>query len=196
MATMQYIIYCNSAKSIDIKQNCNNIIAVMALFRALQNCNIAMKGEITMTIGDNIRKARGRIKQSELADMLNVDVSTVSRWENGKNVPSGETLQRIAAALNTTGSYLLGQTDTPSADISRPTQEQIQQALSLVQRISSNEATLTEPSMTGTSESMITIRDDNTRQTFSFPSNEEGLKAFMAFLNHSAGFRTSDIHPV
>lgn len=149
-----------------------------------------------MTIGDNIRKARGRIKQSELADMLNVDVSTVSRWENGKNIPSADTLQKIAAVLNTTGSYLLGQTDTPSKNISLSHNEQIQQAISRAQKISSDNVDMKEPIATGVSESMITIRDDNTKRTFSFPNNEEGLKAFIAFLNYSAGFRTPDIHPV
>lgn len=53
-----------------------------------------------MTIGSNIKHARGRIKQSELSEMINVDISTISRWENDKNIPSGKMLQKIADALS------------------------------------------------------------------------------------------------
>ena len=61
-----------------------------------------------MSIGENIKKARGRIKQSELAEMLNVDVSTVSRWENGDTVPNTETLKLLSNLYNVSINTLLG----------------------------------------------------------------------------------------
>ena len=53
-----------------------------------------------MTIGSNIKYARGRMRQSELSELINVDISTISRWENDKNIPNGKMLQKIADALN------------------------------------------------------------------------------------------------
>ena len=66
-----------------------------------------------MSIGSNIKKARGHIKQSELAEMLNVDVSTISRWENDRNIPNGKILKQIADVLKTTTDYLSGETNSP-----------------------------------------------------------------------------------
>ena len=60
-----------------------------------------------MTVGSNIKKARGNMKQAELAEILDVDISTVSRWENDKNVPNSKMLKKIADALNTSTNFLL-----------------------------------------------------------------------------------------
>lgn len=64
-----------------------------------------------MSIGSNIKKARGRIKQAELAEMLDVDVSTISRWENDKNIPNSKVLKQIADVLKTTTAFLSGETN-------------------------------------------------------------------------------------
>lgn len=142
-----------------------------------------------MSIGDNIKKARGRIRQSELADMLNVDVSTISRWENGKNVPNGDTLQRIAQALHTSAAFLLGETDNSSPD----SHVLIQSALNFAQKIGRDEVLLKQPITAGMSEHAITITDNNTHLTYSFPNNEEGRKSFALFLGYSMGMKPSNV---
>lgn len=55
-----------------------------------------------MSIGDNIKRERKkvRVKQSELAEELQTDISTISRWENNKNLPNAETITKIAHKLN------------------------------------------------------------------------------------------------
>jgi len=63
-----------------------------------------------MTVGNNIKKARGNMKQAELAEILDVDISTVSRWENDKNVPNSKMLKKIADALKTSTNFLLADT--------------------------------------------------------------------------------------
>lgn len=60
--------------------------------------------------GDNlktIRKANG-YTQEELAIKLNVVRQTVSKWEKGLSVPDADTLCKIADALETSISELLG----------------------------------------------------------------------------------------
>ena len=52
-----------------------------------------------MSIGDNIKKYRGTMKQTDFAEQLGVTSVTVSRWETGQNVPNGEMLQKMAQVL-------------------------------------------------------------------------------------------------
>jgi len=49
-----------------------------------------LKGVFQMTYADNIKKLREEllISQIELAQILNVSVVTVNRWENGKFNPT------------------------------------------------------------------------------------------------------------
>ena len=47
------------------------------------------------------RKAKN-MTQEQLAAALNVTRSTVSHWENGRNEPDMETLQKISLLLETT----------------------------------------------------------------------------------------------
>lgn len=62
-----------------------------------------------MGIGENIRECRGAMKQAEFAEKLGVNVTTVSRWENGQNVPNGEMIQKIADTLGVGTEILLKQ---------------------------------------------------------------------------------------
>ena len=63
-----------------------------------------------------IRKAKG-LSQEELAIKLNVVRQTISKWEQGLSVPDADILIRIADALDTPVSVLLGETITaPTAD--------------------------------------------------------------------------------
>jgi HTH-type transcriptional repressor of puuD len=62
-------------------------------------------------LGKNIaqlRKAQ-KIKSYELAEMAGVKQPYISAIENGKKIPSLEVLQKIARALGTTTSELLGE---------------------------------------------------------------------------------------
>ena len=61
----------------------------------------------------NLRKAKG-LSQEELAVKLNVVRQTVSKWENGLSVPDSEMLIRLADALDTSVSVLLGESVIPS----------------------------------------------------------------------------------
>ena len=60
-----------------------------------------------MGIGENIKECRGSMKQSEFAEKLGVNVTTVSRWENGQNTPNGEMIQKIANVLGVDTECLL-----------------------------------------------------------------------------------------
>lgn len=53
------------------------------------------------------RDARGINTLISLADLLQVDTSTVSRWESGQSAPTPETLIELAAVLRVRPSYFL-----------------------------------------------------------------------------------------
>ena len=63
---------------------------------------------------DRLHKAREKaeIQMQELADHLSVNVSTVSRWENGVMQPGLEMVAEIATKLNVPVDYLLGLSDS------------------------------------------------------------------------------------
>mgnify|MGYP002868473520 CR=1 FL=1 len=65
-----------------------------------------------MSIGENIKEYRGTIKQSDFAEKLGVNVTTVSRWENDQNTPNGEMIQKIADVLGIDTECLLKQKST------------------------------------------------------------------------------------
>ncbi len=60
-----------------------------------------------------LRKERG-LNQSQLAKQLGVSVDSVRRWEQGKRSPDVEMLRTLARVLNTTVSYITGETDDAS----------------------------------------------------------------------------------
>ena len=51
-----------------------------------------------MNVIAELRKKAG-LKQQELADILHLDRSTVSKWETGEAFPTGNKLPQVAAAL-------------------------------------------------------------------------------------------------
>lgn len=66
---------------------------------------------LTTRLGLNI-KARRRalgLTQAQLAERLEVETETFSRFERGKHAPSLRTLVRLAATLQTTVAGLLGE---------------------------------------------------------------------------------------
>lgn len=64
-----------------------------------------------------LRKAKG-LTQEELAARLHIVRQTVSKWEKGLSVPDAELLIRLAEALDTTVSHLLG-ADIPEDEANR-----------------------------------------------------------------------------
>lgn len=61
------------------------------------------------TLGQKIlslREEKG-MKQSELAELIGTTEATLSRYENDKRVPKGETVFKIAKALNVSVEFLL-----------------------------------------------------------------------------------------
>lgn len=59
------------------------------------------------TIFRDLRKEKS-LTQMELAKILNIDQTTVSKWEVGKAIPDYDTLQRLADFYNVSVDYLLG----------------------------------------------------------------------------------------
>lgn len=59
-----------------------------------------------------LRKAKG-LSQEELAERIHVVRQTVSKWEKGLSVPDADLLIRLAGALDTSVSALLGDTIEP-----------------------------------------------------------------------------------
>lgn len=126
-----------------------------------------------MSIGDNIKKARGRIKQTDLAEMLDVDVSTISRWENDKNIPNGEVLSRIAQALNTSTEFLVGtnQTEPKQSEKQSSHSEQLHKDTDVDFLFTG-----------GVDNNMFVIKDWKADRTYYFPNNEEGRALFLSVL--------------
>ena len=71
-----------------------------------------IKEEIGM-IGHRIKVVRRKrgLTQQELAEIIGVTKLTISRWERGERSPNAEMVFAVAKALQTTSSYLLGETD-------------------------------------------------------------------------------------
>ncbi|WP_305982391.1 helix-turn-helix domain-containing protein [Roseivirga thermotolerans] len=66
-----------------------------------------------ISFGKKISALRKDLKmsQTDLAKMLNTSVSVISRYERDEMTPSIEAAKKLAALLNTTVGYLLGETE-------------------------------------------------------------------------------------
>ena len=68
-----------------------------------------------MTVGERMRTARkNRFTQAKLAEAIGVHEMTVRRWESGPRVPNADDLKKLAAVLDTSLAYLLGEVDDPT----------------------------------------------------------------------------------
>ncbi len=65
--------------------------------------------------GDRVKSIREfhGITQEQLAEQIGVAVLQINRYENNKTEPNGETVGKIALALQVSADYLLGLTDDP-----------------------------------------------------------------------------------
>ncbi|MBR2208972.1 MAG: helix-turn-helix transcriptional regulator [Synergistaceae bacterium] len=63
-------------------------------------------------MGERIKLLRkGKFSQEELADLLDVHVNTLIKWEHDKGYPTADKLKVLAKTLGTTVAYILGETD-------------------------------------------------------------------------------------
>ena len=61
-----------------------------------------------MTLGERIKSLRkGKFSQEKLADLLDVHVNTLIKWEHGKGYPTVDKLKKLADMLGTTTDYLM-----------------------------------------------------------------------------------------
>ncbi len=77
-----------------------------------------MQNQVCKILGENIkklRKARG-LKQDELAEMIGIEIKSLSLIETGKGFVSAKTLEKLAAVLNTRLSDLFEYQDGQSCD--------------------------------------------------------------------------------
>ena len=65
-----------------------------------------------MSFNEKLRELRKerKLKQWEMADMLDTDRSTITKWETGKSKPSSDMLVMIAGIFNVSVDYLLSTT--------------------------------------------------------------------------------------
>lgn len=88
-------------------------------------------------VSDRIRLLRERrgLTQSELAKQLGITRSSVNAWEQGISVPSTQNIVELAAIFKISTDYLLGVESTASINVSGLTDEDIELAHSLIERL-------------------------------------------------------------
>ena len=88
-------------------------------------------------VSDRIRLLRERrgLTQSELAKQLGITRSSVNAWEQGISVPSTQYIVELADIFKISTDYLLGVESTASINVSGLTDEDIELAHSLIERL-------------------------------------------------------------
>lgn len=68
-----------------------------------------------MDFKDRLKQARANknLSQNELANLISVHVTNISRYERGENRPTTDVLTKLANALDTTTDYLMSGCTTP-----------------------------------------------------------------------------------
>lgn len=79
------------------------------------------------------------LTQTELGEKVGVKQNTYTNWENGKREPNFETLLKLASILNTTTSYLLGESDIQYGYGSKEFEEYIQNSSNIFSEIFINQ---------------------------------------------------------
>ena|GEM_PF-6223757 len=65
-----------------------------------------------MKLGEKIKALRkGKYTQEKLAELIDVHVNTLLRWERGERIPTADKLKALADVLGTTPSELLSSDD-------------------------------------------------------------------------------------
>ena len=82
-----------------------------------------------------LRQSKG-LRQDQVANLIGVNKSAISTYENDIRQPSFEILVRLANLYRVTTDYLLGQTNVRSLDLSGLTEEQASYIYGIVEVIS------------------------------------------------------------
>ena len=88
-------------------------------------------------VSDRIRLLRERrgLTQSALAKQLGITRSSINAWEQGISVPSTQYIVELAAIFKISTDDLLGVESTASINVSGLTDEDIELAHSLIERL-------------------------------------------------------------
>lgn len=72
-----------------------------------------------MCFGNNLKKYRQEngLTQEELAKKINTSRSNIANYENGKNMPSIDTLEKLSKVFNCSIEYLLGKSDKKNPEL-------------------------------------------------------------------------------
>ena len=133
--------------------------------------------DITKEIGEKIkimRKQRG-LTQEDLAHLIQKNTNLLARWERGEIKLQTENIIKIARALGTSSSYLLGETNNPD-----------------INSINDDDYSYEHENIsTDFNNNQYIIYDGNTNHTFKLPNDEEGRKIFVDFINRTLNVRQS-----
>ena len=83
-----------------------------------------------MGFPERLKKLRSErdLRQSDLAKILDVDASTITKYENNKRKPDYEMVEKIADYFNVSVDYILGRTDLRSINVPKELIEGIKYA--------------------------------------------------------------------
>ena len=74
---------------------------------------INIRGDMMITFAERLKAERKKnnITQTQLAEKLYLDRSSISKYESGKQIPETPTLEKLADFFDVSIDYLLGKTD-------------------------------------------------------------------------------------
>ena len=74
---------------------------------------INIRGDMMATFAERLKAERKKnnINQTQLAEKLYLDRSSISKYESGKQIPETPTLEKLADFFDISIDYLLGKTD-------------------------------------------------------------------------------------
>lgn len=97
-------------------------------------------------IGERLKQLRleKRLRQDQVARLVNVEKSSISMYENGLRQPSYQTLVRLATVFNVSTDYLLGRTNDRPLDLSGLTAAEVALITELVASMTAKNKILEE----------------------------------------------------
>lgn len=77
-----------------------------------------MKNQLTKTLGENIKKIRKQrnLKQGELAELIGLEVKSLSLIETGNGFASAKTLEKLSSVLKTPVSEFFEENDDENSE--------------------------------------------------------------------------------